>query len=82
MIKELIILPKKTEFKDFNDYIKNYPKDILNITYDNKTKMLYCVDNNKHGLIIKVDKYEKVLSFLEGYKIGYLDNKEVITDER
>lgn len=78
MLKELIILPKKTEFKDFNDYIKNYPKDILNMNYDNETKMLYCIDSNKHGLIIKVDKYENVLSFLEGYKIGYLDKKEVI----
>lgn len=73
MIKELVILPKKTEFKDFNDYIKKYPKDILNINYDNETKMLYCIDSNKHGIVIKVDKYEKVLSFLEGYKIGYYD---------
>ena len=78
MLKELIILPKKTEFKDFNDYIKNYPKDILNMNYDNETKMLYCIDNNKHGLIIKVDKYEKVLSFLEGYKIGNKNKKEEI----
>ena len=78
MLKELIILPKKTEFKDFNAYIKNYPKDILNMNYDNEAKMLYCIDSNKHGLIIKVDKYENVLSFLEGYKIGYLDKKEGI----
>ena len=80
MIKELIILPKKTEFKDFNDYINSYPKNILNITFDNATKMLYCIDSNKHGIVIRVDKYEKVLSFLEGYKIGYSDNKEVITN--
>ncbi len=78
MLKELIILPKKTEFKDFNDYIRSYPKDILNMNYDNETKMLYCIDSNKHGLIIKVGKYENVLSFLEGYKIGYLDKKEGI----
>ena len=78
MLKELIILPKKTEFKDFKDYINSYPKDILHMNYDNETKMLYCIDSNKHGLIIKVDKYENVLSFLEGYKIGYLDKKEGI----
>lgn len=80
MIKELVILPKKTEFKDFNDYIKNYPKNILNINYDNGTKMLYCIDSNNHGIVIKVTQYEKVLSFLEGYKIGYIDKKEVITN--
>ena len=80
MIKELIILPKKMEFKDFNNYIKNYPKDILDMNYDNETRMLYCIDSNKHGLIIKVDRYEKVSSFLEGYKIGYLDKREVNTN--
>ena len=73
MLGEFIILPRKRDVKEFIDYMYNYPTEVAELEY--KNQCLYIKANNQIK-VIKVDnRYTEVISFLEGYKIGYYEFK-------
>lgn len=73
MLGELIILPRKNNVKEFINYIDNYPKEVAELEYKNQS--IYIKANNQIK-VIKIDnRYCEVISFLEGYKIGYYEFK-------
>lgn len=73
MLGEFIILPRKNDVKEFINYIDNYPKEVAELDY--KNGCIYIKANNQIK-VIKIDnRYTEVISFLEGYKIGYYEFK-------
>ena len=73
MLGEFIILPRKNDVKEFIKYIDNYPKEVAELEY--KNQCIYIKANNQIK-VIKIDnRYSEVISFLEGYKIGYYEFK-------
>ena len=73
MVGEFIILPRKNDYVEFMQYVNSYPKEVGEI--DIKDKTLYLKSANQIK-VIKIDnRYKEVMSFLEGYKIGYFEFK-------
>ena len=73
MVGEFIILPRKNNVKEFINYIDNYPREVAELDY--KNQCIFIKANNQIK-VIKIDNcYTEVISFLEGYKIGYYEYK-------
>lgn len=73
MVGEFIILPRKNNVKEFINYIDNYPKKVAELEYKNQ---ILTIKANGITKVIKIDnRYTEVMSFLEGYKIGYYEYK-------
>ena len=73
MVGEFIILPRKNDVKEFINYIDNYPREVAELDYKNQCIFIKANDQIK---VIKIDnRYTEVISFLEGYKIGYFEFK-------